>query len=94
MLTRITIKNSMYLLILMFVFNLSACSTTSNEANEISHAKYEYPHKCTFKGKPVTHFIIAKAPLTTDELQRLKPTLEENFQLDYDSCALLQIITK
>jgi hypothetical protein len=73
----------------MLVFNQSACSTTSNEANKISQVKYEYPHKCTFKGKPVTHFITAKVPLTTDELQRLKPTLEENFQLDFDSCVLL-----
>ena len=89
MLTRITIKNLMSLLILMFVFSFLACSTTSKEANEISHEKYEYPHKCTFKGKPVTHFITAKIPLATGELQRLKPTLEENFQLDFDSCVLL-----
>lgn len=66
---------------------LSACSTSSHTPlkNEFSYA-----HNCTEQGQPVTRFITAKVPLTTEEIQSLKQTLEENFQLDYGSCKYIE----
>ena len=81
-----TTKISINLLMVVFMFTLSACGTTYKKTNETAQAKYQYPHECTLKSKVVTHFITAKVPLTTDELKNLKSTLEENLGLDYNSC--------
>lgn len=79
-------KISINLLTVVFIFILSACGTTYKKMSKTAQAKYQYPHECTLKGKTVTHFITSKVPLTTDELKKLKSTLEENLGLDYNSC--------
>jgi len=90
-------KTSLNLLMTVFIFSITACGITSKDTSKITQVKYQYLHECTLKGKAVTHFITAKVPLTTDELEKLKSTLEENFQLDYNSCVFvgdLSVINK
>jgi len=82
-------KTSISLLTIVLIFSLTACGTTSKDTSKTPQVKYQYPHKCTLKGKAVIHFITAKVPLTTDELKNLKSTLEENLGLDYNSCVFV-----
>ena len=65
------------------IFTLSACSTSSHTPHK---NEFSYTHNCTKQGQPVTRFITAKVPLTIEEIQSLRQTLEENFQLDHGSC--------
>jgi hypothetical protein len=80
-----------------FILGLSSCSALGEKANNQPQAKYQYPHQCTIKGQLVNHYITAKVPLTVDELQVLKSTLQENMGLDYNSCKFvgdLNVINK
>ena len=72
-----------------FILALSSCSTLDKKVNNLSQAKYLYPHQCTRNDGLVNHSIIAKLPLNAEELNRLNSTLQENFQLDYGSCVFV-----
>lgn len=80
---------STFLLIVIFVLNLSACSTNKGIVSIANPVEYKYPHQCRKNGQLVNHFIAAKVSLTLDDLKKLKPTLEENLGLDYDSCVFI-----
>ncbi len=68
------------------ILAVSACSTVHNLSAQNTQSQYKYAHKCTLQGQPVTRFITAAVPLTTDDLASLRQSLEENFQLDHQSC--------
>lgn len=74
---------------LLLMLAVASCSSNSGIANNSKNEKtYQYKHQCTQKGQPVEHLIKAKVPLTLKELAQLKPTLEENLGLDFNSCVL------
>jgi hypothetical protein len=77
------------LLITVFILSLSSCSVTQDKANGIHQIRYKYPHQCTKGEQVINHYITAKVPLTADEIKLLKPTLQESFKLDYDSCVFV-----
>lgn len=72
------------------ILAVPACSTVHNSSAQDTQNQYKYAHKCTFQGQPVTRFITAAVPLTTDVLASLRQSLEENFQLDYQSCVYIE----
>ena len=72
---------------LLLILTVSSCASNSDMANNSNKESiYQYKHQCAKKGKPVEHFVEAKTPLSLKELAQLKPTLEENLGLDYNSC--------
>ncbi len=72
-----------------FILALSSCSLLDEKVNNQPQAKYRYPHQCTKNGQLVNHSISAKVPLTSEELNMLKVTLQENMGLDYGSCVFV-----
>lgn len=79
-------KTIIILLTVSLIPILSACSTALNQTVQEKSKEYTYAHKCTQQGQPVTRFITAKVPLTANELASLRQTLDENAQLDHQSC--------
>jgi len=87
MVNRKSISKAALIYPLMLV--VSSCTTNTNITNIGKTQKtYKYEHQCMLKGQPVEHFITVKVPLTLKELAQLKPTLEENLGLDFNSCVL------
>lgn len=80
---------STFLLIVIFLSSLPACSTNKGKVSTVNQAEYKYPHQCRKNGQLANHFITAKVSLTIDDLKKLKSTLEENLGLDYDSCVFI-----
>ena len=68
------------------IFAVSACSAVNNLTNQGTQNQYRYAHECTLQGKPVTRFITASVPLASDDVTSLRQSLEENYQLDHQSC--------